>query len=148
MELNPNLPKYEIRAKNRAPGDLELTIWQIPCSATPNVVAPIRIAGLHGKNLSLIEHRVLRTLKSHDIDIIPTGKEIKKAELNEEVSMNLGLLFRLLAPMRSLEKMHQTVQAIEEMGKDEVAYWLGMSMHRKNPRRVLSALRLLLSASY
>ncbi|KKZ14067.1 MAG: hypothetical protein TH68_05770, partial [Candidatus Synechococcus spongiarum 142] len=27
------------------------------------------------------------------------------------------------------------------------AYWLGMAMHRKNPRRVLAALRLLLSAN-
>lgn len=30
---------------------------------------------------------------------------------------------------------------------EEAAYWLGMAMHRKSPRRVLAALRLLLSAS-
>ena len=33
------------------------------------------------------------------------------------------------------------------MAREEAAYWLGMAMHRKNPRRVLAALRLLLSAS-
>lgn len=26
----------------------------------------------------------------------------------------------------------------------DAAYWLGMAMHRKNPRRVLTALRILL----
>jgi len=38
-------------------------------------------------------------------------------------------------------------EGIEEMGREEAAYWLGMAMHRKNPRRVLAALRLLMSAS-
>jgi hypothetical protein len=37
-------------------------------------------------------------------------------------------------------------EGIEAMGKEEAAYWLGMAMHRKNPRRVLSALRILLTA--
>ena len=36
---------------------------------------------------------------------------------------------------------------IEAMGREEAAYWLGMAMHRTNPRRVLAALRLLLSAN-
>jgi len=31
------------------------------------------------------------------------------------------------------------------MGQEEAAYWLGMAMHRVNPRRVLSALRMLLT---
>jgi len=30
------------------------------------------------------------------------------------------------------------------MTKEEASYWLGMAMHRKYPRRVLSALRVLL----
>ncbi len=30
------------------------------------------------------------------------------------------------------------------MGHEEAAYWLGLTMHRKNPRRVLTALRYLM----
>ena len=30
------------------------------------------------------------------------------------------------------------------MAREEAAYWLGMAMYRKYPRRVLSALRMLL----
>jgi hypothetical protein len=33
------------------------------------------------------------------------------------------------------------------MAREEAAYWLGMAMHRKNSRRVLAELRLLLSAT-
>jgi hypothetical protein len=67
--------------------------------------------------------------------------------LPEEVALTLGLLFRALAPMRSLDNLRNVVEGIEQMGKEEAAYWLGMAMHRKNPRRVLSALRMLLTSS-
>jgi hypothetical protein len=36
------------------------------------------------------------------------------------------------------------VDGIELMRREEAAYRLGMALHRKNPRRVLAALRLLL----
>jgi hypothetical protein len=36
-------------------------------------------------------------------------------------------------------------EGVEAMGREEAAYWLGMAMHRKNPRRVLGALRILLT---
>ena len=54
---------------------------------------------------------------------------------------------RALAPMRSRDNLRNVVEGIEQMGKEEAAYWLGMAMHRKNPRRVLSALRILLTSS-
>ena len=67
--------------------------------------------------------------------------------LPEDVALTLGLLFRALAPMRSRDNLRNVVEGIEQMGKEEAAYGLGMAMHRKNPRRVLSALRMLLTAS-
>jgi hypothetical protein len=57
----------------------------------------------------------------------------------------LGLLFRVLAPMRKRENMRAVAMGVEAMGREEAAYWLGMAMHRKNPRRVLTALRYLLT---
>ncbi len=33
------------------------------------------------------------------------------------------------------------------MSREEAGYWLGMSMHHKNPRRVLAALRILVENS-
>ena len=56
----------------------------------------------------------------------------------------LGLLFRLLAPMRSTANMEACVRGVEAMAKEEAAYWLGMTLYRRNPRRVLTALRILL----
>ena len=51
-----------------------------------------------------------------------------------------------LAPMRNRDNMRLVADGIEAMGKEEAGYWLGMSVHRKNPRRVLTALRILLTA--
>jgi hypothetical protein len=47
--------------------------------------------------------------------------------------------------MRSWSNITACVAGVEAMGKEEAAYWLGMAMHRRHPRRVLTALRLLLT---
>ena len=77
----------------------------------------------------------------------PAGIRSRTGEfaLSEDLALNLGLLFRTLAPMRSRDNMPACGQGIDAMGGEEAAYWLGMAMHRRNPRRVLAALRLLLT---
>jgi hypothetical protein len=45
--------------------------------------------------------------------------------------------------MRSRLRIDAVTRGIEAMGREEAAYWLGMALHRKNPRRVLRALRIL-----
>lgn len=141
----PSLPHYELRASALAASDLELEVWQLPAPATPHLKAPKRIAGLHGRNLGLVENRVLKHLRALGVD--PTG--LRKGErrvfvLDEESALRLGLLFRVLAPMRSRGHIRAVADGVEKMGKEEAAYWLGMAMHRRYPRRVLMALRFLL----
>ncbi len=58
----------------------------------------------------------------------------------------MGLLLRALAPMRNRERMLAVAAGIEAVLKEEGAYWLGMAVHRKYPRRVLMVLRFLLIA--
>jgi len=105
----------------------------------------VRIAGLRGRNLALVENRVLRRLTKARIKL--GGGLVGERQtfpLDEDFALNLGLLFRILAPMRNREYMRACAEGIEEMGREEAAYWLGMAMHRKYPRRVLMALRFLL----
>ena len=47
--------------------------------------------------------------------------------------------------MRSRDNMRAVAEGIEAMRREEAAYWLGMAMRRRNPRRVLTALRFLLT---
>lgn len=139
------LPRYELRARRRGAGDDEVEIWQLPAPATPHVKAPLYLAGLHGRNLALVEHRLLRRLKAHSIELVGLPLEdVRRFVIAEELAINLGLLFRALAPMRNRHHMQAVAAGIEAMPKEEAAYWLGMAMHRKNPRRVLMALRFLL----
>lgn len=139
-------PRYELRARRRTASDRELEVWQLPTSATPHLRRPRRIAGLHGRNLALVEHRLLRRFGQQGIDpsAFTTGNGKKRFELDEQLALQLGLLFRALAPMRSRSRMVSCAEGIEAMGREEAAYWLGMAMHRKYPRRVLQALRFLL----
>ncbi len=139
-------PQYELRVRNHGPGDSEYEIWQMPASATPQVTSAVRLAGLRGRNLDLIEHRVLKRLSQAGIKL-GAGADHKKRgyKLTEDLALMLGLLFRSLAPMRNRDNMRAVAEGIEAMGREEAAYWLGMAIHRKNPRRVLMALRFLLT---
>lgn len=143
--LSLALPRYELRIRQRSSADSEIEIWQLPAAATPHIKSPVYVAGLHGRNLALIEHRLLRRLKPLGISLagLPLD-DVRRFVLEEASAINLGLLFRALAPMRNREHMVAVASGIEAMPKEEAAYWLGMAMHRKYPRRVLMALRFLL----
>jgi len=139
------MPRYELWVRTHGPDNLEMEVWQVPAPATPHIKTPVRIAGLSGRNLALVEHRVLRRLAKARIKLGGTlVGERQTFPLDEDFALNLGLLFRILAPMRNREYMRACTEGIEEMGREEAAYWLGMAMHRKYPRRVLMALRFLL----
>ena len=142
------LPRYELRARYFGPADTEFEVWQLPSPATPHLTAPMRIAGLRGRNLELVEHRITRRLKQAKVPFeAPSLRLPRSWQLPEDVALTLGLLFRALAPMRSRDNLSAVVEGIEALGKEEASYWLGMAMHRKNPRRVLSALRVLLTST-
>lgn len=143
-----SVPLYELRVRARLTGDTEMEVWQVPSRATPQLVGSgsRRVAGLAGRNLGLVEHRILKRLRGKGIDVggLRRGEDVRRP-IDEDLALNLGLLFRVLAPMRVRDNMRAVAEGIEEMGREEAAYWLGMAMHRRNPRRVLTALRILLT---
>lgn len=141
-------PVYELRSRQRGPSDLLLEVWQVPSTATPELRQPRRIAGLGGHKLLLVEGAVLRRLNTEKVRLAKLRKgESRHDRLSEELALAMGLLFKLLAPMRNVTSMDNCAHGIDAMAREEAAYWLGMAMHRKQPRRVLAALRLLLSAN-
>jgi len=143
---NLSKPCYQLKVEKLPGSDLSLEIWQLPSPATPHLKNSKRVAGIKGRNFALIEYRLLRQLKQINIDLtnLQRGK-VKDFDLDEEQALRIGLMFRVLAPMRNRQNMRCCAEGIEIMGKEEAAYWLGMAMHRKNPRRVLMALRCLLT---
>lgn len=151
FETASSAPQYELRARTWGAGDDELEVWQVPAPATPHLKTPVRIAGLRGRTLELVEHRVLRRLGQAGVKLVgkrntELGLATPRAHaIDEHLALTLGLLFRTLAPMRSRNNMQLVADGIEAMGQEEAAYWLGMAMHRKKPRRVLGALRMLLT---
>ena len=146
IETPESAPRYELRVRRHGPVDTEYEIWQMPAPATPQVTSALRVAGLRGRNLELVEHRVMKQLWQSGIKLGRSADTRKRGyALTEDLALTLGLLFRTLAPMRSRDNMRAVAEGIELMGREEAAYWLGMAMHRKHPRRVLTALRFLLT---
>ncbi len=139
-------PSYELRARAPAVGRLHLEIRQMPSAASPQLSDPLRLAGLAGRVLELLEPRILKQLSRVKVDLggLLPGTVLNRP-LGEDMALQLALLFRIAAPMRSGEAIRMVAEGIETMGREEAAYWLGMTLHRPNPRRVLAALRLLLT---
>lgn len=141
-------PHYEVRAHKRGPGDLTLEVWQLPSTATPELQSPHYVGGLSGRNFALVDHRILRQLRQVGIDSggLRSDDTAAWALDDEHLVLRLGLTFRALAPMRNRTHMRAVAEGIDDMSREEAAYWLGMTMHRRHPRRVLMALRALLVA--
>jgi hypothetical protein len=139
-------PKYELQIAVDRKGAWTMAVWQIPSSATPGIAEP-QVAGvLGGEGLRFLETRLLRRLSR--LRIQPArlkAGEVREWSLDEDSALGLALLFRAIAPMRNLDRIGQVADAIEAMSREEAGYWLGMSMYRERPRRVLAALRLLLT---
>ena len=138
-------PVYELRVSRLGLGNERFEVWQLPSPATPQLNAPRRVGGLRGRNLELVEHRVRRRLAAAGFRPAPLDGQPVSVTLTEDVALTLGLLFRTLAPMRSRERMRAVAEGIDAMDREEAAYWLGMAMHRRNPRRILMALRVMLT---
>ena len=146
IETPASAPRYKLRVRRYGSVGSEYEIWQLPAPATPQVTSALRVAGLRGRNLDLIEHWVLKRLAQAGVRPSRRADLSTRAyALTEDLALTLGLLFRTLAPMRSRDNMRAVAEGIESMGHEEAAYWLGMAMHRKRPRRVLTALRCLLT---
>ena len=146
IETPESAPRYQLRIWSKGTADTAYEIWQLPSPVSPHVTCAMRLAGIHGRNLELVEHRILKRLTQSGIKIKRQNDKTKRGyTLNEDLALVLGLLFRTLAPMRSRDNMRAVVEGIEMMEREEAAYWLGMAIHRKHPRRALRALRCLLT---
>lgn len=146
IDTPQSAPQYELRVRRHGPTDTEYEIWQVPSAATPQLKSALRVAGLRGRNLELVEHRVLRRLARAGVRLGRAVDDRRRGyTVTEDLALTLGLIFRILAPMRSREKMRTVIEGIEAMEREEAGYWLGMAMHRPHPRRVLTALRILLT---
>ena len=146
IDTPESAPRYELRVRRHGPADAEYEVWRMPAAATPQVTSAARVAGLRGRNLELVEHRLLKRLAQSGVRLGLDADARKRGyALAEDLALTLGLLFRTLAPMRSRDNMRAVAEGIEAMEREETAYWLGMAMHRRRPRRVLTALRILLT---
>ena len=112
-------PRYELRVRRRGPADTAYAIWQLPAPASPHVTAPVRIAGLAGRNLELVQHSVLKRLARAGVKPGPVVSRATGAyALAEDVALTLGLLFRALAPMRDRDNMRAVAEGIDAMARE------------------------------
>ena len=140
------VPRYEVRVRKKTAMNSEYQIWQLPTAAPSRLSTAVCMARLHGRNLELVEHRVLKQLSGEGVHLKNLQQGTTSGhEISEQTALTLGLLFRALAPMRNRDKMRSVAEGIATMEGVETAYWLGMAMHRRYPRRVLMALRFLLT---
>ena len=106
IDTPDSAPRYELRVRRRGPVGSDYEVWQLPAAATPQVTSALRLAGLRGRNLELVEYRVLKRLSQAGIKLGRSADARRRGHvLDEDLALTLGLLFRALAPMRSRDNM-------------------------------------------
>src|SRR5437879_398353 len=99
-------PRYELRVVVPKNGEHRLEIWQLPSPATPRLKEDEQVAGLKGQAWRMVEARVLRRLARAGITFRTLTPGTRQQWLiDEDLALSLGLLFRTLAPMRSLDRL-------------------------------------------
>jgi len=139
-------PLFELRVTGLSVSDVEVSIWQLPSVSTPRLQQAERTASLAGRPWRMIESRVTKRLRQLGISFATVKKDQTVTfAIDEDIALNMALLFRVLAPMRSIDRIRMVADGIDKMSREEAGYWLGMAVHRVYPRRVLAALRVLLT---
>ena len=139
-------PQNELRVAAGSMSSCEL--WQVGSPVSPQITVPKGLGGLKGRNLFLIEHGLSRWFREAGNRSDPVAiRTAGIVQVDECVALTLGLLFRSLAPVRSCASMIPVAKGIKEMEEEEAAYWMGMPPYRRNPQRVLMALRNLLTTT-
>lgn len=106
----------------------------MPSTATPELKEPRRIAGLGGHKLLLVEGAVLRRLKAEQVSLAELKKgDARRDPLSEDLALAMGLLFKLLAPMRNVAAIENCARGIDAMAREEAAYWLGRPCTARTP---------------
>jgi len=113
-------PSYELRTRRHGPSDTEIEVWQLPSPASPQLPSPVRLAGLRGRNLELVEHRVLRRLSQAGIKF--SGQESQRKEghrVTEDLALMLGLFVPHPRPNAISGEHAGSRGGIEAMGREE-----------------------------
>lgn len=141
-------PEYQLHVRTLMNGRQRLDVYQHPSPATPRLRVPEHVASISGRALDAIEARVSRRLAREGIKLRlqERGAESRHS-MTEDLALTLALLFRTIAPMTNIDRMRLVASGIEAMSREEAGYWLGMTLNRKQPRRVLAALRVLMTSN-
>ena len=87
IETPESAPRYELRVRRHGPVGSEYEIWQMPTIATPHVTSALRVAGLWGRNLELVEHRVLKRLSQSGVKL---GRRMDNMKRGYTLTEGLG----------------------------------------------------------
>lgn len=139
-------PLFELRVKVLDNNEYEMEIWQIPSPVSPNQFKETKLGRIVGAPFRVLETWLIRKLGKMNVSISLMKKNTNHTfMIKEDHAMFLTLLFLSLTSLRKVERIREVAMGVESLTYEESSYWVAMALHKKKPRRVLAALRMLLS---
>ncbi len=149
MVIPESVPRYELRVRVHGPVDTVYEVWQLPSPATPHVRVPARCCRTSGPKSGT--HRASRIAPLGARRSPPwTWPVCEPQEARVRLAPKSWLSRSACSSASSPQCAVATTcglwpKALRRWSAREAAYWLGMAMHRRHPRRVLTAIRVLLT---
>jgi len=142
----PIMP-FEVRIERERDNEAVLEVWQRPLNGrAAREPEATRVARLRGLALHIAWEHLMLVLQRAGVRatrLSPAQRE-RSVSVPEEVGVRLALLAATVAPLRKLQRIETTADAIGRMSYDEACYWYAHS-RSEHGGRALRALRLLLA---
>ncbi|WP_242823805.1 DUF7680 family protein [Sulfobacillus thermosulfidooxidans] len=134
---------YQLRILKDHDNAVRLELWQMPYNASSQTENTQKVGSLRGLPLTACHSGVTEVLRQEgqppSVLSRPHGEMV---ELTEDAGIYLALLFRLIRPLKRLDRIQNVVQGLARMTPDERQYFFARIQYPRKGRYMERALRL------
>lgn len=141
--LNGRSKPYELRVLKAHDNAVRLELWQLPYNRSPQPSKPMKVATLRGLAVTACHAELVELLRQEGYPpAVVIRPQADAVSLTEDAGIHLALLFRLVRPMKRLDRIHNVVQGLARMSPDERHYFFARIQYPEKGRYMERALRV------
>lgn len=134
---------YQLRVLKDHDNAVRLELWQVPYNRSPQAEDPHKVGTLRGLPLTACHSGLTEVLgrEGHSPSVLSRPRP-EAVELTEDGGIYLALLFRLIRPLKRIDRIQNVFQGLSRMTPDERQYFFARIQYPGKGRYMERALRL------
>lgn len=134
---------YQLRVLKDHDNAVRLELWQMPYNGSPQPEDTQKVGTLRGLPLMACHAGLTEVLQREgQPPSVLSRPKAEAVELTEDAGIYLALLFRLVRPLKRLDRIQNVFQGLARMTADERQYFFARVQYPRKGRYMERALRL------